>query len=170
MVSEKIIRRSRIIAEHIAEIVSRNDHGERVGALQPMNANFREVVSAQERLLNAVERLLEKQPAQTVKRLPQRTNPIPSQATDFPLPVPCSSRARPSEAPMKKLNGHNAAVDTTATALPPQHPQSGEAVPPPLLKPPVSPKPTKDSEHPPLRPARGDDDLMSEEPSVPDRG
>jgi hypothetical protein len=98
---------------------------------------------------------------------------------------------------MKKMNGHNTAIHAAIVAGPPPKPEPGKVVsppadkaplhaaivagppqklepgkvmPPPADKAPVSPFPPKQAEQPPLRPAKGDDDLMSEEPSVPDRG
>jgi len=98
---------------------------------------------------------------------------------------------------MKKLNGHNTATHAAIVAGPPRKPEPGKFVPPPADKaplhaaivagppqnaepgkamPPTTDKapsssfPPKQAEQPPLRPAKGDDDLMSEEPSVPGHG
>jgi len=71
---------------------------------------------------------------------------------------------------MKKLNGHNTATHAAIAAGPPRKPEPGKIVPQPADKAPFSPFPSKQAEQAPLRPARGDDDLMSEEPSVPDHG
>lgn len=70
---------------------------------------------------------------------------------------------------MKKINGHNVSLRTPKAAEPPAK-SSGAAASLPAGKGPFSPFPPKDAKPPPLRPARGDDDLMSEEPSVPERG
>jgi hypothetical protein len=71
---------------------------------------------------------------------------------------------------MNSLNGYNATINTGIIAGAPRKPEPRRVVPPPADKGPFSPLSPKDAEQPPLRPAKGDDDLMSEEPSVPDRG
>ena len=65
MTTEKFVRRSQIIAQHVSEIALHSEQIEVAGVLQPVSPHFREVLSAQERLLNAVERLLEKLPGRT---------------------------------------------------------------------------------------------------------
>ncbi len=70
MTTDKFIRRSKIIAEHLSEIAFHSDRIELEGVLHPVNSELREVVSAQERLLNAVERLLDKLPGRTVSQKP----------------------------------------------------------------------------------------------------
>ena len=67
MTTEKFVRRSQIISEHLSEIAMHGGPVELDGVLQPISPHFREVVSAQERLLNAVERLLEKLPGRIVR-------------------------------------------------------------------------------------------------------
>ncbi|MDB5973335.1 MAG: hypothetical protein JWR07_95 [Nevskia sp.] len=67
MTTEKFVRRSQIIAEHLSEIAMHSNQDELDGVQQPLSPHFREVVSAQERLLNAVERLLEKLPSRIVR-------------------------------------------------------------------------------------------------------
>lgn len=62
MTTEKFVRRNRIIAQHLAEIALHREQIEADGAGQPFNRYFREVLGAQEHLLNAVERLLEQLP------------------------------------------------------------------------------------------------------------
>ncbi len=62
MTTEKFVRRSQIIAQHLSEIALHGEQIEVDGVLQPVNPHFRAVLSAQERLLTAVERLLEKLP------------------------------------------------------------------------------------------------------------
>ena len=62
MTTEKFVRRSQIIAQHLSEIALYNEQIELSGAPQPSNPHLRAVLNAQERLLNAVERLLEKVP------------------------------------------------------------------------------------------------------------
>jgi hypothetical protein len=69
---------------------------------------------------------------------------------------------------MKKINGHDVVLDTTKASEAPGK-SSGSATSLPASKGPFSPYPPKDIK-PPLRAAKGDDDLMSEEPSVPERG
>ncbi|MDB5977223.1 MAG: hypothetical protein JWR07_3983 [Nevskia sp.] len=66
MTTEKFVRRNRIIAQHIAEIALHREQIEAEGASQPFNRYFREVLGAQEHLLNAVERLLEQLPGKSV--------------------------------------------------------------------------------------------------------
>jgi len=67
MTTEKFVRRSQIIAAYLSEIAIHGGQVELNGVIQPVSAHYREVVSAQERLLNAVERLLEKLPGRIVK-------------------------------------------------------------------------------------------------------
>lgn len=67
MTAEKFARRNKLIADHLEEIARYGDllsGGEVGGVLQPVHPQFREVLQAQERLLNAVERLLEQMPKQ----------------------------------------------------------------------------------------------------------
>lgn len=66
MTSEKFMRRNRIIAQHLSEIALQREQIEMDGVAQPFDPYFREVLSAQERLLNAVERLLEQMPGRIV--------------------------------------------------------------------------------------------------------
>jgi hypothetical protein len=70
MTTEKFVRRSKLIAEHLSEIAFHTDQVEQDGMVHPVNPAFREVVTAQERLLNAVERLLEKLPGRRGKQKP----------------------------------------------------------------------------------------------------
>ncbi len=71
---------------------------------------------------------------------------------------------------MKKLNGHHASGALAKSAKAPAKTLPGKAVSSAANKRPLPPLPTKDAKRPPLRAAKGDDDLMSEEPSVSDRG
>ena len=64
MTTEQFVRRSQIIAQHLSEIAHYDEQVELGGVRQPINPYFRAVISAQERLLNAVEQLLEKLPGQ----------------------------------------------------------------------------------------------------------
>ena len=66
MTTEKFVRRSQIMAQHRSEIALHGEQIEVGGMLQPANRHFREVPSAQERLLNALERLLHNLPGSTV--------------------------------------------------------------------------------------------------------
>ncbi len=66
MTTEKFVRRSQLIAQHLSEIALHSGQAESYGVPQPVNPYFREVVNAQERLLNAVEQLLEKLPGRAV--------------------------------------------------------------------------------------------------------
>jgi len=62
MTPEQFVRRSQIIAQHLSEIALHDERVELGSVRQPINPHFRAVISAQERLLNAVEQLLEKLP------------------------------------------------------------------------------------------------------------
>jgi hypothetical protein len=67
MTAEKFTRRNKLIADHLEEIARYADllmGGEVGGVLQPVHPQFREVLQAQERLLTAVERLLDQLPKQ----------------------------------------------------------------------------------------------------------
>lgn len=66
MTTEKFIRRSQIIAQHLTDIALHSEQIEVGAVLRLVNPHFRAVLSAQEHLLNAVERLLEKLPGRTV--------------------------------------------------------------------------------------------------------
>jgi hypothetical protein len=63
MTVEKFTRRNQIIAERLSQL---RLHGEQMqwdGIVHPVNPQFRDVLQAQERLLNALERLLDNLPA-----------------------------------------------------------------------------------------------------------
>lgn len=65
MTAAKFARRNRILAQHLERITQYQQREEQDdGVLRPLNPQFREVLSAQERLLTAVERLLEQLPRQ----------------------------------------------------------------------------------------------------------
>jgi hypothetical protein len=64
MTAAKFARRNRILAQHLERITQLQQATERDGVLRPQSEQFREVLSAQERLLTAVERLLEHLPQQ----------------------------------------------------------------------------------------------------------
>lgn len=65
MTAAKFARRNRILAQHLERITQYQQQEEQGdGAVRPLNPQFREVLSAQERLLTAVERLLEQLPRQ----------------------------------------------------------------------------------------------------------
>ncbi len=66
MTSEKFMRRNQIIAQHLSEIALQRKQVEMDGVAQPFDPHFREVLSAQEHLLNAVERLLEQMPGRII--------------------------------------------------------------------------------------------------------
>ena len=66
MTMEKLVRRNLIIAQHLSEIAVHGQQSELDGAPQSVDPLFRAVLSAQERLLTAVEQLLEKLPGRTV--------------------------------------------------------------------------------------------------------
>ena len=65
MTAAKFARRNRILAQHLERITRlRQSEEQEDGVLPPLSPQFREVLSAQERLLTAVERLLEQLPQQ----------------------------------------------------------------------------------------------------------
>lgn len=63
MTAAKFARRNRILAQHLERITLLQQAEEQDGVL-PLSPQLREVLSAQERLLTAVERLLEQLPQQ----------------------------------------------------------------------------------------------------------
>ena len=65
MTIEKFVRRSQLIEQLLSEIARRGGQEELEPALKSVNPHFQAVLGAQERLLNAVERLLEKLPERT---------------------------------------------------------------------------------------------------------
>jgi hypothetical protein len=71
---------------------------------------------------------------------------------------------------MSKSNNHNASIVTARIVGAPGTPRTGNGKPDPDKKEPVAPPPDKSIVEAPPRAARGDDDLMSKEPSVPGRG
>ncbi|MDB5974791.1 MAG: hypothetical protein JWR07_1551 [Nevskia sp.] len=62
MTADKFIRRSQMISEHLAQVAASRECLHWDGALHPVNPQFREVLQAQERLLTALERLVEELP------------------------------------------------------------------------------------------------------------
>jgi len=65
MTTDKFVHRSQIIAQYLSEIALNGAQAGADGTPQLVNPYFREVVSAQERLLNALEQLLERAPGRT---------------------------------------------------------------------------------------------------------
>ena len=65
MTMEKMVRRNQLIAQHLSEIALHHGQLDAGGARQADSAHFRAVLGAQERLLNALEHLLEKLPGRT---------------------------------------------------------------------------------------------------------
>ncbi len=63
MTVEKFTRRNQIIAERLAQLRRRGEQMQWDGIVHPVNPQFRDVLQAQERLLNALERLLDDLPA-----------------------------------------------------------------------------------------------------------
>jgi len=61
---------------------------------------------------------------------------------------------------MNKINAHSIITDTMKTAGRPRKPVPADK----------GPLPSKDVKDPPLRAAKGDDDLMSEEQAAPPHG
>ena len=57
MTVEKFLRRSQIISEHLKQLAGRSEQMQWDGIMHPVNPEFRDVLQAQERLLNALERL-----------------------------------------------------------------------------------------------------------------
>jgi len=66
MTMEKIVRRNLLIAQHLSEIALHHGQVDADGGLQSDSPHFRAVLGAQERLLNALEHLLEKLPARAL--------------------------------------------------------------------------------------------------------
>ncbi len=66
MTNEKFVRRNQIITQHLSEIALQREQIGTDDAALPFAPYFREVLSAQEHLLNAVERLLEQMPSRVV--------------------------------------------------------------------------------------------------------
>jgi hypothetical protein len=65
MTAAKFARRNQVLAQHLERITQYQRREEQDdGVLRPLHPHFREVLSAQERLLTAVERLLEQLPQQ----------------------------------------------------------------------------------------------------------
>ena len=64
MTAAKFARRNRLLAQHLERITRLQQSEQQDGVLRPLSPQFREVLSAQERLLTAVERLLEQLPQQ----------------------------------------------------------------------------------------------------------
>lgn len=63
MTVDKFVRRNQIIADRLMQLRSRSDQMHWDGLVHPVNPQFRDVLQAQERLLNALERLLDNLPA-----------------------------------------------------------------------------------------------------------
>jgi|UPI0004A6B944 hypothetical protein len=63
MTVDKFVRRNQIIADRLTQLRSRGDQMHWDGLVHPVNPQFRDVLQAQERLLNALERLLDNLPA-----------------------------------------------------------------------------------------------------------
>ncbi len=61
---EKFIRRNQMISLYIAQIAKRGQHMHWDGVLHPVDPMFRNALNAQERLLTALEQLLERLPVQ----------------------------------------------------------------------------------------------------------
>lgn len=59
MTIDQFVHRSRLIAEHLETILLQRDKLEWVGARGLSNPQFRQVCAAQERLLNAMEDMLD---------------------------------------------------------------------------------------------------------------
>ena len=60
---EKFLRRNQMIAAHLKELATHREEMQWDGILHPVNPQFREMMQAQERLLNAVERVLDNLPS-----------------------------------------------------------------------------------------------------------
>lgn len=59
MTIDQFVHRSRMIAEHLENILTQREKLEWVGARGMSNPKFRQVCAAQERLLNAMEDMLD---------------------------------------------------------------------------------------------------------------
>jgi len=68
MTVEKFSRRNQIIAERLSQLRLHGDQMHWDGIVHPVNPQFRDVLQAQERLLNALERLLDNLPALAAAR------------------------------------------------------------------------------------------------------
>ena len=66
MTVEKFALRNELIADRLAQLRQRGDQMHWDGIVHPVNPQFRVVLQAQERLLNALERLLDDLPALAV--------------------------------------------------------------------------------------------------------
>jgi hypothetical protein len=71
---------------------------------------------------------------------------------------------------MKRMNGYKPTIDAAKTEVVTGKSAIDKAAPAPAHKRLLLQLPQKDAPQAPLRAAKGDDDLMSEEPSVPERG
>lgn len=60
---DKVLSRNQMIAAHLKELASYREQMQWDGLLHPVHPQFRELMQAQERLLNAVERMLDSIPA-----------------------------------------------------------------------------------------------------------
>jgi hypothetical protein len=62
MTVDKVVRRNQIIDDRLKQLRLHGDHLQRDGIIHPVSPQFRQVLQAQERLLNALERLLDDLP------------------------------------------------------------------------------------------------------------
>ena len=115
MTTEKFVRRNRIIAQHLAEIALHREQIEADGAGQPFDRYFREVLGAQEHLLNAVERLLEQLPGRSVTPHGIEHAPAPASAANDSLHAAITRSGRVLPAVITDAAQHEAAVFSAAT-------------------------------------------------------
>jgi|GEM_PF-2567331 len=59
MTFDKFLKRNQLIADHLAQIAAHRDSIGWVDSATPLDADFRDVLAAQERLVTAAERLLD---------------------------------------------------------------------------------------------------------------
>lgn len=95
MTTEKFARRNRIIAQHLAEIALHQEQIEAEGVGQPFNRHFREVLGAQEHLLNTVECLLEQLPGRSMTRRGIEHAPAPAANDSLHAAITQSGRVLP---------------------------------------------------------------------------
>jgi hypothetical protein len=62
MTVDKFVRRSQIISQHLSRLTTTREQMQWDGIMHPVNPEFRDVLQAQERLLTALERLLDGMP------------------------------------------------------------------------------------------------------------
>jgi hypothetical protein len=67
MTFDHFVRRNGIIAQYLSEIAIHSEKADSDGVLEPLHTHFRAVMLAQQRLLDAVDRLLDSLPDRTIQ-------------------------------------------------------------------------------------------------------